>query len=489
MSALGARPVSMRSGLIDEARERAHTIGRPVLLSIVEPVGAADPLELIESASSLDRSSRQLIGCDDARMYWGRPSDGFSLASIGAASVIAPSGSARFADAQREWSTLLESAFVHDEDGGGTGTGPLLLGGFAFDAGDRTARWRDFSDSRLVLPRLLLTTSGNSRHLTINLLVDEEGACGVDPAALASAGHALVRRASRAAGARRESDARLAAEGSDVIPAAQWKEMVAEAVVSIKRGDFEKVVLAREVRVPIPADVDVIATLRALRAACDDCYVFGVWSGTSVFVGASPERLVRLDGSSVRASSLAGSIRRGLDAGEDASLAAELQSSAKDREEHELVRRFLCESLAELCDDVTASATPFLLTLPQVHHLHTPVTGRLRPGHSLLELVDRLHPTPAVGGSPRTAALAFLRQHERLDRGWYAAPVGWLQRDHGEFAAALRSALLTDRDASLFAGCGLVADSDPEREYAESQLKLRPMQLALGEAIGRDRDS
>jgi isochorismate synthase EntC len=150
------------------------------------------------------------------------------------------------------------------------------------------------------------------------------------------------------------------------------------------------------------------------------------------------------------------------------------------------VRQALCTGLARLGDDVTASDEPALLSLPHVHHLYTAVRARLRDPHTILQLVAQLHPTPAVGGEPRNAALRFIREHEKMDRGWYAAPIGWLQRDHGEFAVALRSALIQGAAASLFAGCGVVADSDPDQEYAESLLKLRPMQAALAAAADCD---
>ena len=146
-----------------------------------------------------------------------------------------------------------------------------------------------------------------------------------------------------------------------------------------------------------------------------------------------------------------------------------------------MVTDALRDGLAELCDDVRAPAEPTLLTVSNVHHLYTPLRARLRAGRGLLDLVARLHPTPAVGGMPRDAALRFLRAHEALDRGWYAGPIGWLGRDgDGEFAVALRSALVDGGEASLFAGCGVMADSDPAEEYAESALKLRAMEAALG---------
>jgi isochorismate synthase len=254
---------------------------------------------------------------------------------------------------------------------------------------------------------------------------------------------------------------------------------VDDAVAAIRAGVLEKVVLAREVRLGGDAPFDVADALRRLRAAYRDCYVFGLWRGGRAFVGASPERLVRLDGRVVRASSLAGSVRRGETPAEDSRLVDDLRESDKDRVEHAVVRDALVSALGDLCDGVTADDEPSVLTLRQIHHLHTEVRARLRAGRSILDLVRRLHPTPAVGGQPRAAALGFLRAHEDLDRGWYAAPVGWIGRDAGEFAVALRSALIIDAEATLYAGCGVVADSDAEREYAESALKLRPMEQAL----------
>ncbi len=143
--------------------------------------------------------------------------------------------------------------------------------------------------------------------------------------------------------------------------------------------------------------------------------------------------------------------------------------------------RALRDGLAGLCDQLISPDEPELLSVSNVHHLYTPITARLRDGVCILDAVERVHPTPAVGGFPRETALAFIREHEGMDRGWYAAPVGWVGQDGGgEFAVALRSALVEGASAALFAGCGIMGDSDPEREYAESWLKFRPMLSALG---------
>lgn len=178
---------------------------------------------------------------------------------------------------------------------------------------------------------------------------------------------------------------------------------------------------------------------------------------------------------------LAGSYPRGTCDDSDRRLAAELLADPKERNEHALVRSALADALGAFCDRLEMPEMPSVLKLPNVQHLCTPISGRITAGRSLLRIVERLHPTPSVGGEPRAAALRFIRAREQLDRGWYAGAVGWVDhRGDGEFAVAIRAALLHGGEATLFAGCGIVADSDPEREFAESCIKLTPMLTALG---------
>jgi isochorismate synthase len=179
---------------------------------------------------------------------------------------------------------------------------------------------------------------------------------------------------------------------------------------------------------------------------------------------------------------LASTIRRGETAEQDRLLGEALLNNPKERAEHDVVVRALRSGLAELCEEVAPIGTPVLLKVRNVQHLLTTIVGRVTEGRDLLDLVERLHPTPAVGGAPRERALALIRSIEQLDRGWYAGPIGWLDaRGEGEFSVALRSALLRGAEASLFAGCGIVADSDPAAEYEESRWKLRPVLAALGD--------
>ncbi|WP_040667863.1 isochorismate synthase, partial [Nitrolancea hollandica] len=262
---------------------------------------------------------------------------------------------------------------------------------------------------------------------------------------------------------------------------ADWQAIVADGVDAVRGGALEKVVLARQVSIRSDLPFDVVNALQRLRASYPTCYVFAVARGDQVFLGATPERLARLRDRAVQVACLAGSRERGMTPEEDRRLGDALLDSTKDRSEHAVVLRALREALAPVCSEVSAPDEPALLSVRNVHHLYTPVTGRLANGACMLDIVARLHPTPAVGGFPSRDALRFIREREDLDRGWYAAPVGWV--DHhgeGEFAVALRSALIAGSEAALFAGCGIMAGSDPEQEYAESWLKLRPVLSALG---------
>lgn len=458
------------STLLPAAADRARARGRSVLVSAVERV---DPIDVLDVAMSPTASTHD-------RMFWARRD--VARAGIGIARDFRASGESRFATIDAAWHALLEDALIDDAGAEREArVAPMVMGGFAFDPdGPRSAPWRDFPAASMFLPRLQIVTREETCWLTANVLVAPDGSTDAsleDVAALWEAVRAGARDASRSGPAVAElayADARSPDE---------WRELVQRAVDAIRAGDMEKVVLAREVRGSIPGDLDLGETLRYLREVHPTCYVFACWRADSVFLGATPELLVQLDGNEVRASALAGSVRRGIDGDADETFTRGLMESAKDRAEHEVVRHRLCATLGELCTHITWTRQPHILTLANVHHLHTPVVATLREGGSLLQLVARLHPTPAVGGEPRDAALRFIHEQEELDRGWYAAPIGWMQGDVGVFAVALRSALLAGHEASLFAGCGIVAASDPEREYVESMIKLRPMKLALAAAL------
>ena len=478
---MSSRKTNFDLGL-EIASARARTDGRRVLVSLTERIDAADPLAVLESVVSRAPSSeiaRELLS--SGQMYWSRPGDSFAMAGIGAAVAFENSGASRFATVDEEWQALVQSAVVKGPSSPIPGTGPVLMGGFSFEPeGPRTKLWSGFGSTNLIIPALLITSSSGESWLTINAVVSEDGRTNVDTIALRALADSVMRAS---IGPESETTVSDDVTSASLSSNAEWRKMVAKAVDEIRKGQLEKVVVARAVRVYAPETIDVFAMLRLLESVHTQSFVFGVWQAGRAFAGATPERLVRLSGSLVEASSLAGTIERGATASDDAANVTRLRQSAKDLAEHAAVRDELFNALTASCDDVRAPDEPSVLTLPHVHHLHTPFHARLRDNSSLLDLIAHLHPTPAVGGSPRDAALRFIAEHENLDRGWYASPVGWIDGNGGEFAVALRSALIDENDAILFAGCGIVADSDPELELAESNLKLQAMQSAIEASV------
>jgi isochorismate synthase len=262
---------------------------------------------------------------------------------------------------------------------------------------------------------------------------------------------------------------------------ALWDRTVGLFAGAVGRGRIDKVVLARRVVMEAPADLDVENALRRLAASAPESTIFAFRRDARTFLGATPERLIRTDGREFRTVAIAGSIGRGADAAADAVLAADLLDSDKDREEHAVVVAALRERLSPICERLVIDPEVRVLTLRHVQHLVTDIEGTVHERLGLLALAERLHPTPAVGGEPRDVALGLIDEHEGFDRGWYAGPIGWIGPEgDGDLMVALRSGIVERTRVTLFAGCGIVADSDPDREWDESRMKLRAVAAALG---------
>lgn len=453
--------------LLDEGWLRARRRRRSVLVSLALRVPAYDHLTFFEHGAGLAGD----------RLLWACPGGDFALTGIGAAWSLSLTGTHRFAEAAAAWHDRRAGALVA-APAGLPGVGPLLMGGFAFDPlRPASGHWTGYPDGLLILPRYLLTTVGGSCWLTVNAILEPDS----DPAAVA---RTAARAIQTLLGDRPLDDTPAGSAGAlhvaEVLPAATWQAAVTSLTRTIWAGSVDKVVLARECRVRAARPFDSTLVLRRLRATSPSCFLFAVARGDRCFLGATPEQLVRLRDGQVITMSLAGSIARGATEEEDCRLGEALLASAKDQVEHAIVVRAVREALAGIGVELAPAGAPVLMKLRNVQHLRTTLTGRSAGEHTILDLLEHLHPTPAVGGYPRATALRLIREREQLDRGWYAGPVGWLDaHGEGEFAVAIRSALLQGATASLFAGCGIVADSDPAREYAESSLKLRAILTAL----------
>jgi isochorismate synthase len=394
-----------------------------------------DPIQVFSSATRID-----------SRALWMRPATGEALVGLGTAAAFG----GEVGRVAAEWRALLGDADVEPTNL----PGPRLLGGFGFDPlAHATSLWHGFGAGRLVLPQRLFTVQNQVTWLTTSQLDDAEPP-------------------TRSFGS--QAPARLGLSADD------WQRLVGDVAAAIRCGDagLRKVVLARanQVRARVP----LATALRTLVAEYPSCTVFAFATADACFLGATPERLVALHAGTATTMALAGTAPRGATPDEDRVIADRLLNDPKERTEHAVVAEALRESLAPIATRVVADAEPRIHALPNVQHLITPIRAQMSDGQSVLDVVAAVHPTPAVGGYPRETALELIRQRESLDRGWYAGPIGWVDaRGEGEFVVGLRSALICGDTATLFAGCGIVADSDPRTEYAEWGWKLRPMLAAL----------
>ena len=400
---------------------------------IVTTTRVADPGELVRQLPSPAAASAW-VHHGDGLVGWGE-----------AARLTLPAGVDRFAAGEKWLTELLDGADVSDEVAV-PGTGAVAFGSFTFDPAS--------DGSVLIVPRVILgRRSGTAWRTTI--------AAGAAP----PAGQA----------ARWVSPSELRwSDGSLTAP--EWEQAVAAAVARIRAGEVRKVVLARDLRVQSSAAMDIRVLLARLAARFPGCYTFAC----AGLVGATPELLIRREGSLVSSLVLAGTMARGGTEADDAALSAALLGSAKNAEEHRYSVESVRQLLTPLCSELTVDETPYLLQMADYQHLATSVSGVLARDASALTLAASLHPTAAICGTPTEAALELIRELEGMDRGRYSGPVGWVDgRGNGEWGIALRCGEIDGRAARLFAGNGIVAGSQPEEELAETETKFRPMRTAL----------
>ena len=396
--------------------------------------------------------------------------DRSALAALGCVREVEAEGPERFESVAREWRGLAREALTDPADGP-RGSGLVAVGGFAFaEQGGTAPHWSGYDPASLHVPELSLARRGDDVRLTLTALVLPDDTVDELEARLQGRLDEL------------RTDVPLPMLDPDpagrfhvrsAMPPEHYEHAVAGAVERIRRGDFEKVVLAREVEVRAPRPHDPGAVFGVLRDAFPSCNVFCAGREGAAFVAASPELLVRRDGLRASSIALAGSTRRSADPAVDGHLGEQLLRSAKDRGEHEIVRKRIERTLKPHAVWVTSAPEPVVVQVMNIQHLATPLRAQLATPVPAVELAGLLHPTPAVGGEPHAKAVPLIPALEGMDRGWYAGPVGWTDaNEDGEFCVALRCALLREETAHCYAGVGVVADSDPAAELAETEIKL-----------------
>jgi menaquinone-specific isochorismate synthase len=454
-------------GFLSECRDGAAQAGRPSLVSITIEVEDLDPLAVLES----------IFEPGERHFYAERPAEGWAIAGAESVLGFSTAGPGRFAACQRFIDATLGDAIAVGDQGVPFG-GPHFFAAFAFL--DSVAPDEPFEAACVFVPRWQVARRSGRTTAVANMLVD--GDSPVEQlAAKVWRAHSKFRSFDFRSPEFGQGRAGSPASVGEVGGRRAYESAVSRAVGRISRGEFEKVVLARAKDVRAAAPFHPLRILNGLRQRFPDCNSFSVANGQGQsFIGASPELLLRVEGRVAHTEALAGSAGRGATASEDASLGNRLLHSEKDQREQRIVLDSILGSLAPLGLDLKFSARPLLRRLSNVQHLHTPVEASLPKGVRLLDMLGRLHPTPAVGGTPRELAVPAIAELEAFPRGLYGGALGWIDSSGGgEFIVGLRSALIDGSRARMYAGAGIVAGSSPETEFAETELKFGAMQDAL----------
>ena len=392
-----------------------------------------------------------------------------AIGALGCAVALESRGPDRFDELAKRWRALAREAICDPPDGP-RGAGPIACGGFAFAPdGGASPHWSAFAPASLYVPEVSLARRGDEVLLTVATLAQPDDTADD-----------LLARIERRLGELFSAPPPLLdpdpAERSTVAastPPEHYEHAVAHAVERIRAGELQKIVLAREVQVHAPAPHDPAAVFGVLREGFGSCFCFCAGRGDDVFIAASPELLIRREGMRASTLALAGSARRSADPSVDDHLGEQLLRSDKDRGEQEIVVRRIERALRPHSVWVAAAEEPVIARMANIQHLATPIRAQLRKPVGAIRLAGLLHPTPAVGGEPLDVAAPLIPALEGMDRGWYAGPVGWTDtNEDGEFCVALRCALLSGTIARCYAGVGVVRDSDPAAELAETDIKL-----------------
>lgn len=457
---------------VDAAVTKARDRGRGVLAAVTVTLPAGiDPLSHVAAARK--PAEAWSVFTQPAR-------DDFAIATLGDATSIGAAGPNRFDALAESAGAALEASEVDDlfdDPDAPPGSGVVWTGGFGFaDENPWGDLWHEFESSEFVLPRAALTRRGGdtpAARLTVAVFAQPDD----EPKELMRQVEEIVDRL------RLEDDiAPVKAESDDsavvssIAPPQHYEQAVERATATINSGEAEKIVLAREVGLRRKTTIDLPSTLRELAERFPDCTTFAVGFGEQAFIGASPELLIRREGRRASTMALAGSMRRGEDEATDRHLGEQLLESEKDNREHSIVVKKIEQTLGRISAWVAAGEKPELVKVKNIQHLATPIRAQLTEPRPVIELAGLLHPTPAVGGEPWPEVAAKIKELEGFDRGWYAGGVGWMDMlEDGEFHVALRSALIDGNQARLFVGAGIVGDSDPSDELAETETKLQAL--------------
>lgn len=406
------------------------------------------------------------------RFFWQNADKTVKLVGLGQAIVLSAEAD-RFQSISAQWASLCDGLIKEEKD-----IDPVLFGGFSFDPHtQQDEEWHAFPAAYFTVPLFQLKIEKGKTFVSINYITEEP---------LAAAGfEALRQERDRLIHIAQVDEFTFQGKPGVVeqteIATDRYMDAVEQVTTHIKAQEAEKVVIARKIKLTFEEEFQKAAALHTITNEQSASYHFGLQIGDDMFFGATPERLVEITNGHAYSACVAGSIERGKTSQEDQQLGDVLLHDKKNLEEHQYVVDMITQVFSEFCTSLHVNKTPKLLKVRDIQHLFTPIEGDLAKDMDIFRLVEALHPTPALGGVPTQKALEIIRHEEQMDRGFYAGPIGWVDSaGNGEFAVAIRSGLLTGKDAYLYAGGGIVADSTAKQEYAETWVKFRPVLRALG---------
>jgi menaquinone-specific isochorismate synthase len=446
--------------------KKAIELNVHILFSYTESINVQNPQTFYSSANQMNHKEH---------FFWKDPQNETILIGFGNAHQIRTGlTDERFDYVQKEWDKLIDLAQIYNPYYE-YGTGPLLFGGFTFDPlSMKEKEWEAFSNATFQIPQFMFTLKANDCFLTVNMIVTPHDDLKTFEFIERSKMQILCLQDTL------HKTESLVKSQEEINPV-EWKISVAKAIKLLRNGHLNKVVLARKMKMTFVEKVTPNIIFEQLWEQQHESYLFSYKVMNDCFIGASPERLVKKIGEEVLSTCLAGSIKRSSDENVDNELGKSLLEDKKNRHEHQLVVSMIADVFKEHCTEVNIPSAPILMKTRDIQHLYTPVRGEIKDSTSILEMVKSLHPTPALGGTPSQDAMGVIREIENMDRGLYAGPIGWMDyRGNGEFIVGIRSGLLKNNEAFIYAGCGIVADSNPEDEYLETKIKFRPMLRAFG---------
>lgn len=442
------------------AKKQACHLNRHILAVTRLPIQAPDFIQLLEK--NIEHSTINLwLGKDD-----------YSLIGLGIAHELIAKGENRFAVLSEAWKELISDAVVTGNEG------VIAMGGFRFDTDScHSELWNNFPDAVLIIPSIMICSRSNgTSDLIISNMITSQSNIENRFKEIEEFWHKINSKKEY----KQSKSIKHFTIKEDSNLKAQWSNLVHHALEDINQQKLKKVVIARQLHLKADQPISLSHVIHKLRSNNPKACVFAFDRQNSYFVGATPETLFSSRSGFFQTMALAGTAPRGNSAQEDIILGEQLLHNMKDINEHALVMNTIKATLTDLCTDLYIDHSPSLHKLPKVQHLITCFKGKIKSNKNILDIIHCLHPTPAVGGIPKAAAINFLSAYETMDRGWYAGPIGWINSDgDGEFMVALRSGIIHGDNAVLFAGCGIVAGSEAESEFQETELKFSTMLDAI----------